>query len=287
MGLSGEGGGTGARAGRGTRAHQEVHDTEHRPVLCCAGGPRGPGSRPHERLGELVVEVLGLRRHLRVAHGLLLLLLRRCLHWDGGQHPCQDERVGERRVPPSTRGRAAPHWVLAHLPLGASEVPVGHSRVPTGAVARPTGAFRLPHWGVSFAPLGRFVFPTGAFRFPHWGTRALPVGHSRAPLGKVARPTGEVARPTGKVARSQWDLARSHWDGEWGLTSATQNASGSTRARLARPTGSLAGGEAPSASPTRRRESLSPFPTGRPRHYRVRATSSGGPSYLPTRFVIR
>ena len=92
-------------------------------------------------------------------------------------------------------------------------------------------------------------------------------------------PLGSLRLPTGKAATSQWELRKSHWEiplGAFRAASGTfkerlEKRVGARGARLAHPTGTLAFGEAPSPGPTRRREWGA-------RHYRVRATSSGGPS---------
>ena len=128
-----------------------------------------------------------------------------CLHWrsvlSSGSLPAAPAlEVGRQRngrhfrvesaATGASRSRQGPtrgsHSVLAHLPLGASEVHSARRDASTGSVAPPTGT-----------------------------------------------PSGPRARPLGRRV---------------GLSN---QASGSSRVRLARPTGSLAGGEAPSPGPTR------------------------------------
>ena len=128
-----------------------------------------------------------------------------CLHWrsvlSSGSLPAAPAlEVGRQRngrhfrvesaATGASRSRQGPtrgsHSVLAHLPLGASEVHSARRDASTGSVAPPTGT-----------------------------------------------PSGPRARPLGRRV---------------GLSN---QASGSSRVRLARPTGSLAGGEAPSLGPTR------------------------------------
>ena len=102
----------------------------------------------------------------------------------------------------------------------------------------------------------------------HGGESVAAGSDSRVPLGAGAPPTRRLRGPTRRVARSHWerrasplalpvDVATSQWEGEWDFQTATRKASGSTGARLPRPTGSLAGGEAPSPGPTRQREAPS------------------------------
>ena len=105
----------------------------------------------------------------------------------------------------------------------------------------------------------------------HGGESVAAGSDSRVPLGAGAPPTRRLRGPTRRVARCHWerrasplgplalpvDVATSQWEGEWDFQTATRKASGSTGARLPRPTGSLAGGEAPSPGPTRQREAPS------------------------------
>ena len=105
----------------------------------------------------------------------------------------------------------------------------------------------------------------------HGGESVAAGSDSRVPLGAGAPPTRRLRGPTRRVARCHWerrasplgplalpvDVATSQWEGEWDFQTATRKASGSTGARLPRPTGSLAGDEAPSPGPTRQREAPS------------------------------
>ena len=130
-------------------------------------------------------------------------------------------RVGRHEVESAAAGSHSrvPHSVLAHLPLGASEVPLGGSRAPTGTFARSHGEPRQVPLGArvglskrasksewehqgrgSLAPLGpsplarRHIAGShsparGAPRVPPLGGRATTV---RAPLPLGYLPIGVV-----------------------------------------------------------------------------------------------
>ena len=156
-----------------------------------------------------------------------------CLHWrsvlSSGSLPAAPAlEVGRQRngrhfrvesaATGANRSRQGPtrgsHSVLAHLPLGASEL-------PTRRVAR-----------------------------SHWERRALPVGPRQVPLG-------------GRVGLSKSD-SKSEWEHQGRGSLAPLGPSRVARRPRRVP---LAGARRPPRAPT-----------GRPRHYRARATSSGGPS---------
>ena len=98
-------------------------------------------------------------------------------------------------------------------------------------------------------------------------TRPLRAVHSTSasgPLDLHERSTGPARAVPGEVLRkSHWEKIKSHWGGETGRVGVAKRASKSEWERRGGP----------------RRVPLGP-PTGRPRHYRARATSSGVPSYF-------
>ena len=156
-----------------------------------------------------------------------------CLHWrsvlSSGSLPAAPAlEVGRQRngrhfrvesaATGASRSRQGPtrgsHSVLAHLPLGASEV--------------------------------------------HSARRDAPLGASRLPLGLPV------------------DLAPAHWGGEWDFQSQRVGAAGC--GSLA-PLGPSREARRPRRVPLASARRPPRAPTGRPRHYRALATSSGGPSY--------
>ena len=116
--------------------------------------------------------------------------------------------------------------------------------------------------------------------------------HSRVPLGAGPPPTRSLRGPTRRVARSHWDLRalpRGASPGPTGSASGTFKARlekrvGAPGARLPRPTGTLAVGEAPHRRvPLAGARRPPRAPTGRPRHYRARRPLPLG--YLPTLLI--
>ena len=164
---------------------------------------------------------------------------------------------------------------------------MGERRVPwVSGRAGPDAPSRLRAWRTprSDRRAARSRPSRARLRAPRLAPR--PPGRTLQP--RVGGPTGSLQAPSGRSHwepassqwDSQWDLARSHWEREWDFQSAPRKASGSTEG-------------APRSShwdprPLARRHRRVPLagarrtpraPTGRPRHYRARATSSGVPSY--------
>ena len=197
--------------------------------------------------------MLLVRRQLRVGHAFPLSHLRRCFV---GRHPCQDKRVGERRVP-WVSGRAGPD---APSRLRAWPTPRSDRRRPAvGRVARGCA----PHdWRLG-RPAGRcnreWEVPLGACKLPVGG----PTGSLQAPSGI---PSGTSPGPTGSASGT--------------FKARLEKRVGARRERLGRPTGTLGlwrGAIAESHSPARGAPRV--LPLG------CRATTVRAPlplGYLPT-----
>ena len=166
--------------------------------------------------------MLLVRRQLRVGHAFPLSHLRRCFV---GRHPCQDKRVGERRVP-WVSGRAGPDapsrlraWRTPRSDRRAARSRPSRARLRAPRLApRPPGRTLQPRVG---GPTGSLV-PLGACR--------LPVGF---PVGPRQVPLGARVGLSKRASKSEWEHG--------GSASVV-------------PLGPSAFGEAPSPSPTRRRE---------------------------------
>ena len=127
---------------------------------------------------------------------------------------------------------------------GGESVAAGSdSRVPLGAGPPPTRRLR--------GPTRASRAPTGSVRPSHWERRALPVGPRPCPLGRAS---GTFKRPLKKRvgARGRGSLA---------------------------PLGPSRVARRPRRVPLASARRPPRAPTGRPRHNRARATSSGVPSY--------
>ena len=125
----------------------------------------------------------------------------------------------------------------------------------------------------------------------HGGESVAAGSDSRGPLGAGAPPTRRLRGPTRRVARSTGSVAPPHWHSQWTSPRPSGTASGTFKLRLEKRVGARGRGCLAPLGPSRvaRRPRRVPLasarrppraPTGRPRHYRVRATSSGGPSYI-------
>ena len=132
------------------------------------------------------------------------------------------------------------------------------------------------HFRVESAATGASRSRQGPTRGSHSVLAHLPLGASEVPLGASRAPTGSVAPP--------------HWHSQWTSPRPSGRASGTFKLRLEKRVGARGRGCLAPLGPSRvaRRPRRVPLasarrppraPTGRPRHYRVRATSSGGPSY--------
>ena len=132
------------------------------------------------------------------------------------------------------------------------------------------------HFRVESAATGASRSRQGPTRGSHSVLAHLPLGASEVPLGASRAATGSVAPP--------------HWHSQWTSPRPSGRASGTFKLRLEKRVGARGRGCLAPLGPSRvaRRPRRVPLasarrppraPTGRPRHYRVRATSSGGPSY--------
>ena len=164
-----------------------------------------------------------------------------------------------RRAPPTRATRAPSHGAAEQL-AEVTAVTAVRMRVLRECRDGASRARRASRRRVARA--ARAIFkaprpPTGSGGRVHWGGATLPVGGRASSTGRYAIPSGT---PTGSVRGASGDFQ-----------SAPRYASGSTGARLAQRRAAPRRGEATSPGPTRRREWGA-------RHYRARATSSGGPS---------
>ena len=159
-----------------------------------ASAPIAP-SRTSSRTGCRSAEV---RRHLRVGHALPLLPPRWRLRCDGGPHPCHDERVGERRVPSSTRGRAGPD-----APSRLRAWPTTRSDRTRPAARESAPARRARR--LASAAGGKAATPSGSLQPP-----------SGSPSGSLQPPSGTSQwEPAASLWESQWEPAASHWESHW------------------------------------------------------------------------
>ena len=127
----------------------------------------------------------------------------------------------------------------------------------------------------------------------HGGESVAAGSDSRVPLGAGAPPTRRLRGPLGASRRFHWERRASHWDSQW--TSRPPTGGGEWDFQIERVGAAGCGSLAP-LGPSReaRRPRRVPLasarrppraPTGRPRHYRALATSSGGPSYLTSSII--
>ena len=156
--------------------------------------------------------MLLVRRQLRVGHAFPLSHLRRCFV---GRHPCQDKRVGERRVP-WVSGRAGPDapsrlraWRTPRSDRRAARSRPSRARLRAPRLApRPPGRTLQPRVG---GPTGSLQAPSGIPSGTSPGPTGSASGTFKARLEKrVGARRERLGRPTGTLGLWRGAIAESH-----------------------------------------------------------------------------